>query len=184
MESTYEKQAADFVAATGLRITFRYRGHQPFEGAKAPTALWLVTFAREGRKPWTFEYHDSLHDSYEWADDRDGRWGAMPATLYGKVEAGTRRTIADAEQAAAAAGEPVAWGGYWVRRAHPEPTAYDVLACLTKYDPGPHSVFCGDFGYDPDSIKGLNTWKAVAEEWHNVQRFFSEQELEQLRGIA
>src|SRR6185312_12921531 len=28
-----------------------------------------------------------------------------------------------------------------------KPTAYDVLACITKYDPGTFSNFCSDFGY-------------------------------------
>lgn len=54
------------------------------------------------------------------------------------------------------------------------PTAYDVLACLTKYDPGTFQNFCDEFGYDTDSRKAEKTYFAVQEEWSNVQRLFGD----------
>lgn len=63
------------------------------------------------------------------------------------------------------------------------PTAYDVLACLTKYDPGTFENFCGDFGYDIDSRKAYKTYKAVIKEWKNVELLFTAEELEQLQEI-
>ena len=47
--------------------------------------------------------------------------------------------------------------------------AYDVLACLTKYDPGTHADFCSDLGYDVDSRKGLDTYLAVQGEFDEVK---------------
>lgn len=63
------------------------------------------------------------------------------------------------------------------------PSAYDLLACLAKYDPDTFENFCEDFGYDTDSRKGLETYLAVQEEWNKVRRFFSTTELEELQEI-
>ena len=63
-----------------------------------------------------------------------------------------------------------------------QPTAYDVLACLTKEDWADFNQFCGSFGYDEDSIKALRTFKAVQREWQGVNRVFGDV-LEQLQEI-
>lgn len=63
------------------------------------------------------------------------------------------------------------------------PSDYSILACLTKYDPINHENFCREYGYDPDSIKGLEIYKAVKEEWEKVSGFFSVEELNELRDI-
>jgi hypothetical protein len=55
-----------------------------------------------------------------------------------------------------------------------EPTAYDVLACLTKSDPGTFEDFCGEYGYDTDSRKAGKMYKAVVKEWQSVDRLFSD----------
>lgn len=52
------------------------------------------------------------------------------------------------------------------------PTAYDVLASITKNDPGTFSDFCLDFGYDEDSRKAEKTYFAVQEEYKNIRRLF------------
>jgi hypothetical protein len=54
------------------------------------------------------------------------------------------------------------------------PTAYDVLACLQKYDVGTFEDFCGNYGYDNDSIKSLKTYKAVKKEYENVIKMFGD----------
>lgn len=54
------------------------------------------------------------------------------------------------------------------------PSLYDVLACLTKYDPGTFENFCSDFGYDSDSISALKTYKAVCKEWQKVDLLFGD----------
>jgi hypothetical protein len=64
-----------------------------------------------------------------------------------------------------------------------KPSAYDVLTCLTKNDPGTFEDFCGDFGYDEDSRKSEKIYRAVQTEWRNVSRFFTSTELEQLQEI-
>lgn len=49
------------------------------------------------------------------------------------------------------------------------PGAYDILSCLTKYDPGSFASFCSDFGTSEDSISGLKTYKAVRREFEKLQ---------------
>lgn len=63
------------------------------------------------------------------------------------------------------------------------PTAYDVLACITKYDPYGFEDFCADYGYDSDSRKAEKIYKAVCKEWDNVNNLFTEEQIEQLQEI-
>jgi hypothetical protein len=62
------------------------------------------------------------------------------------------------------------------------PSAYDVLSCLTKYEPGTFSNFCGDFGYNEDSRTAERVYKAVVKEWASVSRLWADV-LEQLADI-
>jgi hypothetical protein len=63
------------------------------------------------------------------------------------------------------------------------PTAYDVLAAITKYDPEDFESFCSNFGYDTDSRKALKTYNAVVKEWRDLSGFFTSEELEELAEI-
>jgi hypothetical protein len=68
-------------------------------------------------------------------------------------------------------------------RTNTAPTAYDVLACLTTYDPGTFENFCSDFGYDEDSRKAEKVYKAVCKEWAGVERLFGDV-IEELAEIS
>ena len=63
-----------------------------------------------------------------------------------------------------------------------EPTMYDILTCLTKYNPETFEDFCGEYGYNTDSINALNTYKAVKREFNGVNRLFNDI-LEELQEI-
>ena len=63
------------------------------------------------------------------------------------------------------------------------PTAYDVLACLTKYDPGTFDEFCSEYGYNTDSRQAFKTYKAVVREWKNIEKLFSPEQIEALQEI-
>ncbi len=64
-----------------------------------------------------------------------------------------------------------------------EPTAYDLLTCITKYDPDTFEDFCSAYGYDTDSRSAERIYRAVCKDWANVQRFFTKAEIEQLAEI-
>lgn len=59
-----------------------------------------------------------------------------------------------------------------------EPTAYDVLTCLQKYDVGTIDDFVAEFGYEVNSWKDVKriekTYKAVRREYNNVVRVFND----------
>lgn len=63
-----------------------------------------------------------------------------------------------------------------------EPTYYDVLSCLEKYDVGTFEQFCHSYGYDTDSRKAERTWKAVVKEYRAVCRLFGDV-MDELRAI-
>lgn len=64
-----------------------------------------------------------------------------------------------------------------------EPTMYDVLTCLQKYEVGTFENFCGDFGYDQDSRTAERIYKAVCKEFENMERLFSHEILEEMQEI-
>lgn len=63
------------------------------------------------------------------------------------------------------------------------PTAYDILACLQKYDVGSFQDFFGEFGYDTDSRTAEKTYKAVCKEFEAVDKLFTSEQIEQLQEI-
>lgn len=65
----------------------------------------------------------------------------------------------------------------------PAPSAYDILTCLTKYDPGTFGEFCAMFGYDTDSRRAESTWVAVCDEWRNLVRVFGEDALDVFQRV-
>ena len=73
--------------------------------------------------------------------------------------------------------------GQSIASAGKHPTAYDVLACLQKYDPETFEDFCHSFGFDSDSRKAYKTYKAVMKEWKNIELLFTPEQIEQLQEI-
>ncbi len=63
------------------------------------------------------------------------------------------------------------------------PTSYDILSCLTKYNPGTFENFCGDYGYDTDSRKAEKTYKAVVKEYEGLSKVFTTRQLEEMQEI-
>lgn len=65
-----------------------------------------------------------------------------------------------------------------------EPTYYDIIACLQKYDVGAFEEFCSEFGYDTDSRTAEKTYTSVIKEFNGMQSLFNDEELEILSLIA
>lgn len=63
------------------------------------------------------------------------------------------------------------------------PNTYDVIDCLEKYDVGTFEDFCSEFGYDEDSRRAERIYIAVVKEFKELQKIFSEEQLEILRDI-
>ena len=63
------------------------------------------------------------------------------------------------------------------------PTEYDIITCLTKYDPGKFQEFCSEYGYEEDSRKAERVYQAVSEEWKMVRKLFTDEEIGYLQEI-
>lgn len=63
------------------------------------------------------------------------------------------------------------------------PSVYDVLACLTKYDPGTFEDFCCEYGYDEDSRTAERIYFAVQKEYTQLARLFTPDEMDELVEI-
>lgn len=63
--------------------------------------------------------------------------------------------------------------------------AYDVLACISSdvYYPETFNEFCEDYGYSPDSISAIPTFRRCITLGKKLRKFFSEKEIEELQDI-
>jgi len=65
-----------------------------------------------------------------------------------------------------------------------KPTAYDILACIEKYEVEPiFEDWAPDYGYSPDSIKASKIHQECLKQYRDASRFFTSKELEQLQEI-
>lgn len=78
-------------------------------------------------------------------------------------------------------GQSIVKSGYENRE---EPTLYDVLACLQKYDVGTFEDFCSEFGYDTYLKQSKITYNAVVTEYEEMCSLFNDSELETLSLIS
>jgi hypothetical protein len=165
----YTKQAEAFMNAHDTTMQAIYLGHFPRLGEYA-TSQWQVTFTRQGRKPFVLTFSQSLNESWTYIEEgkpfrkNKGLPPRLRQDCYpqsGEVQVKAHCTL------------------YPVKN---PPSAYDVLSCLTKSDPGTFKDFCGEFGYNDDSISAFNTYRAVQEEWSAVERMFNDC-LEELQEI-
>ena len=67
------------------------------------------------------------------------------------------------------------------------PTEYDILTCLQKYDVGTINEFMSEFGYEvhewADVKRIEKIYNAVVEEYEDVCRCFTEEQIEAMRKI-
>lgn len=167
IKSEYELQADQFLRRENMEFTAKFFFHGPhWEYDKDSRDVYQLTLERPGRKPLTIRFGQSKVNSRNY-------WNAKP----GLKTAGPRFRYS------ANVPPPGYDWGDWIQVKPKAPTAYDLLSCLTKYDPGSLENFCGEFGYDTDSRKAEKTWRACLDEWHQVQDFFTEAQLNEIREI-
>ena len=164
----YEKQAAsrdslrlvadDFLESTGTSIELHRIGtYARFSDME--TDVYKVTIKND-RHSYTFDYSDSLHNT----QCRQGI--AEPFNMNGMTNA----KLAEYQRK--------------MQRAWKKPSIYDILACLDCYDAETFDDFCSNFGYDTDSRKALETYLAAQEEYSNLTKLFTSEQLDQLMEIA
>lgn len=149
LTSKYEAKAQKFLENTGTEFAavFLYTGKH-FEDDKEPRDIYGIEFKRKGRV-WTFKFGQSIAHSRpemeKFVKDLDRR-GYAP---YSKEVLAAKKL------------------------AQP-PSAYDVLSCITKLDPGTFEDFCQDFGYDTDSKRAEKTYFADQKEYSECRKMFGD----------
>lgn len=174
MKSKYEQRAEAFLKATNteFKYEFLFNGKY-FCDDKEMRDVYRITLTR-GRRSYTFQFGQSIVNSgfYYTKGRKVNQIDRSQLTNkhlvawiklrdYNFLNNGTSDTIH----------YPIA------------PTAYDVLAYLTKNDPGTFEDFCSTYGYDEDSRKAEKIYNAVLDEWKNVCALFTDGEIEQLQEI-
>lgn len=175
--STYEQTATDFLTRNGIEFSTEFIKHDfHFDGDKDKRDIYKVTFSRNGKK-FILDFGQSINNSGFYAMysrskiELDRAWIKLNKwDLMTRIKWSTKASD---------------FGGVKADSIHYPitPTAYDVIACLTKYDPIDFENFCSEYGYDTDSRKAKKTYKAVDKEYTNVIKFFTPQEIEEMQEI-
>ena len=176
----YEKQANDFLTKTNTTFEARFLGFgKHFDDDKENRDIYEITLKRGGRV-FTFNFGQSINSSQQWHAN----------TNYAKkISEGLRlmgESKRDMNKALMCIGVPTYSlndNDFIKNKYFSAPTAYSVLACLTKYDIGTLENFCDEFGYDADSKKVDSIYDAVLNEWHNVAMLWNDEEIEALQEI-
>jgi hypothetical protein len=174
----YQKQALDFLAAANAQIEVKYfKTGKHFYDDKDERDIYKVTLSCKGRK-FTFDFGQSINAS--------GEYKLKHRRIIDKVG----RNFCDLMTAKKLKAEfrylftPNELSNFIVKNKDYEmPNAYDVLCALTKYDPGSFENFCSDYGYDTDSRRAENTYKAVQNEYTQLCTLFTDTELELMQEI-
>lgn len=164
----YTEQAEQFLADTGTEcsIVYLYTG-QYFDCDKESRDVYQFTLTN-ARGIYSARFGNSIYNTEARA-------------LFEKY--GSRAPIIGGWSSPRELKEAAKYKAMIAQKAYLPPSAYHVLACLTKNDPGTFADFCADFGYDSDSIKAQKIYFAVQEEWNAIRRMFSNEQIDQLREI-
>ena len=162
IKSQYDEQAEKFLTETGTEFKAEFlENNKYFDDDKKPRDIYTITLKR-GSREYKFKFGQSLSASGKWK-------------LY--LTDGHKTTNSDKEA------KKINAGLRSLNKDFKEPSAYDVLACLTKTEPEDFINFCAGYGYNEDSIKADKIYKAVCEEFKNLKMLFSDKELEQMNEI-
>lgn len=168
----YEKQANDFLIKCGAEIKIIYlKNGKHFDNDEDTRDIYHVIITR-GTRSFSFNFGQSVMKSQYYQDViKKG----CTYTMNGGCRTG-RYKINDIIK--------YNDGGMKLKLIKgTEPTTYDVLSCLTKYDPGTFESFCAEYGYDTDSKRAEKIYQAVKDEYKNVAMLFNSQEVEELAEI-
>lgn len=185
MSEDYEQQANDFLAKTGTEFKVEFLEYRKyFPDDEEERDVYSVTLKR-GERSYTFQFGQCTAESgFRLFLSSTGK--ELKYTWQKEVVKKARNDLNEfrklASMAMAGGGSVGVLGGFDIKGPK-APTPYDVLASITKYDPGSFENFCGDYGYDSDSRKAEKTYQAVKKEFEELQKLYNDRELEMLAEI-
>lgn len=164
--SEYIKQAKTFLKQTNttFKAEFLENGYH-FDSDKEPRDIYKITLTK-GSREYTFNFGQSIIKSGKYK-----LYGKHPYNDMVKMRNDSRQKYNHGLD-------------FDKNKEYSQPTAYDILACLTDYDPGTFENFCDTFGYDVDSISTNKTYEAVKDEYSNVCMLWNDKEIELLQEIC
>ena len=179
MESTYQQQANDFLQKTNTKIDVEYLKYDyHFSGDKDKRDIYKVTIKR-GSRQFTLNFGQSIAKS-----GIQFRYGPMRTIEADKT---VRKMIENKESNVRNYLRSRGVIPYDINNTplkfYELPTSYDILACLTKNEVGSFDDFCANYGYSNDSKTAEKIYNAVVEEYENVCRIWSDDEIELLQEI-
>lgn len=167
--SEYLKQATDFLAKANAKCEIEFGGVARNENWKEKEKRnWYDVTITTPKGKMSFMFWDSIHNTEITA-----------MTLEQYVEKKLRRRFNDMSYSEKKQAEKK------LEKLKEEavPNAYDVLACLEKYEVGTFEEFCAEFGYDDDSRTAERIYLAVVKEYKELTRIFTEEQMEELCEI-
>jgi len=169
MTNEYEESARRFLSKTNTEFSAKFlKNDIYFDDDKEKRDIYEITLKR-GEREYKFRFGNSIANSCKYL-------------VFPYKHPGVRECFNDLSEAKRKYGY-ISPGEYRENKEFEEPTPYDVLAAVQKYDVGTFEDFAGEFGYDTDSRKAENTYHAVLDEYKNLQRLFNDEEIEELGEI-
>ncbi len=175
-----EIHAQDFLNSTNTELSVKFlRNDKHFTDDKESRDIYNVQLKR-GNRSYSFDFGQSLNNSgfkvklctgkvrdIPISDNKRQEYLKNSTALKWEIESKLKFSLNNKEKII-----------------KPQlPTAYDVLACVQKYNPGTFEDFCDEFGYDTDSKKADKTYNGVVQEYLQICGLFVENEMEELREI-
>lgn len=187
----YKKQANDFLHATGTKISIDEASIQssPDWATNGNHGIKYEVTLSNNKGTYTFNFWDSIHNSeaikslellkefksfsINSHDFTNTHYKALDR-LHQEFEELHRNKVNSIAK---------------IRRNYEEyakklnPTAYDILACLSLVYEDNFEDWASSFGYDTDSITAHKTYMACIEEDRQLRRLFTSEQLEKLEEI-
>jgi len=179
--SEYENQALTFLKKTKTSLVARYLKHDSyFEGEKETRDIYQIMLKR-GEYVYSFEFGQSLKKSVYYSLDAKFKLNILHNFFVCEDDA--KRKIEQIytlnKNRLDIRHDPI----NIIKHEREAPNNYDILACLTKYDPGTFENFCSDFGYNTDSKKDERIYNSAVDEYMNLKALFTDEELELMNEI-
>lgn len=165
----YIKQATDFLQKAHAEMEIKYVGLHINEKWKEEKARCLYKISLTSpHGSMVFNFWDSIWNT---------EIKTMPLKTYAeKLYRMPFSNLSYAEKTQAKK-------DWQLKRKAAVPSVYDVLACLTKCDPGTFEDFCAEYGYSEDSRSAEQLYFAVQKEYAQLTRLFTPDEMDELAEI-
>ena len=199
--TNYEEQANEFLSKTGTEFSAKFLKHDKyFDDDKESRDIYEITLKR-GEREYKFKFGQSINNSglqlYHQNGERTRHKGfILPDEMRIQFETATnnKKMMGDILSIYTEKQMAKMKIDKWFKDNHfplsgltfkfENPSAYEVLAALTKYMPDDFEDFCSNYGYDTDSRKAEKIYKDVVDEVKNLMILYNDKEMEMLQEIS